>query len=1080
MPAVRRFAPFLPAVALFLFTAIAASLTARAETPTTTVLTVTSSCLTQGCAVTLSAKVSAGTVSVHPGLVYFCEGSAAVCQNGNPVGTAQLTASGTATILHAFAPGTHSVYAVFHGTNTYSASTSSIRIVSIANTQIKMTGTSFNPVPVGVSQSIQGEYNFQATVTSRGTPPPTGTVEFLDTSFAPYGNNTVIGSANLGTATTGTLMHELDSFYLNQISSSVLSNIKYTAVGDVNNDGYPDIVVVGQTGLNVFSGNQSGSFTYDPQSALANVPLAPFVLLDVNSDGKLDAVFPDPTNNALRVALGVGNGTFSAPVKSTLSNTPAVLYPGDFNNDGIPDLAILLQVPNTSYPPAPYHAIQVALGNGDGTFTVKPTVYLSKKVTGESILIGDADGDGKIDLTVSDAGIYDNQFQVLHGNGDGTFTPLASTTRTFGEEFLVGGDFNSDGIPDIVSFDGALLSYWQGVGDGTFIQPDSDLNIPLGGGNQLTSLIVGDFNADGILDVSGVLDDTEDGAPLTFFLNFLGNTSDPAFFKFVPGQLDAPVPDTTGYTQEFGVLAIGDFNADGILDVVDFNPTGTVQATGYLGQAFTSVTTTSTAVTTLTPAEQHMVAAKYLGDTSHTASESLPQTLEGSEVVNESNGFADSTGLTLNGGVKIVAGAIQLTDGVSFEARSAFNSTRLPVYDFHSTFNFQIPSTNSDGLAFVIQSNGPDAIGSNGGGIGYGRLPGATSGASIVNSLALIFDTHNNQGEGANSVRVETGGITSPAGSVDLTPSGIDLHSGHRFAVDIVHAESQGSLILTLTDLTTGKVFNHTFTVDLFGAIGDTFGYVGFTSATGATASTVNILNWTYSGQHCCTTVGVTTGPYYPKGFFNPGSSIQTYNGSAIVGSALQLTNGTQYEATRSSFFPAADSQQWVTDFDFTVQGTGGDGFTFFRTSNAYPSVTGGTGGALGYAGPYKGGNPGAPAGFGDSLAIKFDLHNNAGEGPNSTGLYFNGAYPSTPAIDLYPSRIDLHSGHTFHSRISYFRGAINLSITDLTSYAVFTTKFPQSVGLGIASVGFTAATGSTSNTIKILNWTYDGVDVDF
>ncbi len=156
-------------------------------------------------------------------------------------------------------------------------------------------------VPIGVSESIHGQYNLRATVTSQGTPPPTRTVDFLDTSFAPFGNNTIIPSANLGTATIGTLTHNQDSFYLNQLPRSVLGNINYIAVGDVNRDGYPDIVLVGPAGRNVFAGNKGGSFTYDLQSALANVPLAPFVLLDVNSDGKLDAVFPDPTNNALRV-----------------------------------------------------------------------------------------------------------------------------------------------------------------------------------------------------------------------------------------------------------------------------------------------------------------------------------------------------------------------------------------------------------------------------------------------------------------------------------------------------------------------------------------------------------------------------------------------------------------------------------------------------------------------------------------------------------------------------------------------------------------------------------------------------------
>ena len=132
-------------------------------------------------------------------------------------------------------------------------------------------------------------------------------------------------------------------------------------------------------------------------------------------------------------------------------------------------------------------------------------------------------------------------------------------------------------------------------------------------------------------------------------------------------------------------------------------------------------------------------------------------------------------------------------------------------------------------------------------------------------------------------------------------------------------------------------------------------------------------------------------------------------------------------------------------------------------------------GGGLGY-------DPDKPGGTGpsipNSLAIKFDLHSNAGESPNSTGLYLNGASPTTPAIDLTPYRIDLHSGHTFHARIESNGTQLTLSITDLTQYANFTTVLAS--GSAVESLipqqafaGFTAGTGATPSSIKILNWTW-------
>lgn len=112
-----------------------------------------------------------------------------------------------------------------------------------------------------------------------------------------------------------------------------------------------------------------------------------------------------------------------------------------------------------------------------------------------------------------------------------------------------------------------------------------------------------------------------------------------------------------------------------------------------------------------------------------------------------------------------------------------------------------------------------------------------------------------------------------------------------------------------------------------------------------------------------------------------------------------------------------------------------------------------------------------------NSIAIKFDLHNNQGEGPNSTGIYVNGASPTTPSIDLTPSGINLHSGHLFHARITR-TGAdqFTLTITDLNVYTVFQTTFtvpnPELLQEGIVFAGFTAGTGATPSSIKILNWT--------
>jgi len=58
-------------------------------------------------------------------------------------------------------------------------------------------------------------------------------------------------------------------------------------------------------------------------------------------------------------------------------------------------------------------------------------------------------------------------------------------------------------------------------------------------------------------------------------------------------------------------------------------------------------------------------------------------------------------------------------------------------------------------------------------------------------------------------------------------------------------------------------------------------------------------------------------------------------------------------------------------------------------------------------------------AGIPQSVAVKFDLYNNKGEGPDSTGFYSKGASPTIPAIDLSATGVNLQSGDTFNTHLT-------------------------------------------------------------
>jgi hypothetical protein len=428
-----------------------------------------------------------------------------------------------------------------------------------------------------------------------------------------------------------------------------------------------------------------------------------------------------------------------------------------------------------------------------------------------------------------------------------------------------------------------------------------------------------------------------------------------------------------------------------------------------------------------------------------------------------SRGFTSTApGVTLNGGATIQGSDLQLTDGGTYEARSAFYPTPIGLSSFDTQFDLQLggkdlAGTEGDGLAFVLQSNSPNALGSAGGGLGYG-LPGiGQSGPSITNSIAIKFDLHSNDGEGSDSTGLYVNGAAPTTPSINLLPS-INLHSGHVFHVELAYDGT--TLTLTITDKSTNVTVSFPFTVDIAAILGDPTGYAGFTGSTGAKTTVENILDWQLTSSECC----MAGEPNFPDGFTN--SSAITLNGeAAFVGGNLQLVTDVGVERSSAWFSTAVPINKFSTDFDFVmtpVAGLTGEGFTFVVQS-AGLNALGSSGAGLGYAT------------IAHSVAVKFDIHSDAGEGSNSTGVYVGGALPTVPATNL-PSGINLHGGHFFHARLNFDGVNLTVSITDLSQYAVFTGTYPVNIPLAVggdtAYAGFTAATGTgLANTIKIFNW---------
>jgi hypothetical protein len=301
------------------------------------------------------------------------------------------------------------------------------------------------------------------------------------------------------------------------------------AVSDVNNDGFPDIVVANncadstcaEGSVGVLLGNGDGTFQPAVTYGSGGKSAKSVAIADLNGDGKPDLVVancglsnrcpPDGGVGTVGVLLGNGDGTFQTAVAYLSGGIdPMSIAVADVNNDGKPDLLVGHLLGNGD------STLSVLLGNGDGTFHAAVS-YDSGGVGLEGIAVADVNHDGKLDLVAAESVVINGStgagVAVLLGNGDGTFQPAKGYfSGACGPLAVAVADVNGDGKLDIMiglaslsswptgcSGDHGAVAVLLGNGDGTFQQPTTWYDT---GGQVESSIAVGDVNGDGHNDLA--------------------------------------------------------------------------------------------------------------------------------------------------------------------------------------------------------------------------------------------------------------------------------------------------------------------------------------------------------------------------------------------------------------------------------------------------------------------------------------------------------------------------------------------------------------------------------------------------
>lgn len=220
-------------------------------------------------------------------------------------------------------------------------------------------------------------------------------------------------------------------------------------VSDFNRDGHMDAAVLSPNGpasrLQILLGNGNGSFRV---GQITNLPgdihtAGSLAVGDVNRDGQPDVLVARPISNSIITMLGRSDGTFQTGSTISMAN-PGGMALSDLNGDGNVDLAVARPSQNT-----------VAIFQGDGRGSFSTSRELAVGTSPRTVLLSDLNADGFKDVIVANSN--SGNVTVWEGRASGGFDgrrDFSAGPSSLGRKLLPTslalGDFNRDGRMDLV------------------------------------------------------------------------------------------------------------------------------------------------------------------------------------------------------------------------------------------------------------------------------------------------------------------------------------------------------------------------------------------------------------------------------------------------------------------------------------------------------------------------------------------------------------------------------------------------------------------------------------------------------